>query len=963
MARAIISPKFHAWDRNGKPLAFGKVYTYQARTNIPKATYQSEDQVVPNTNPVILNGEGYANVYLDGSYKIVVKDKNENEIWTADPVTQGAGDGDTYSQFTLTGFYSSPTQVDVLGDYTAAILQGMYLTIGTRKANGKTKTKTTTVVSSTYDEVEGKTTIVTADPIVTTEIEFVSVTNWPFEQIATIDEFVESTDQTLITPQGRTEFTMHGIVTTAFSKTASVPINNGEWEENIVFNAYNEFMVYNGQAYKPKPTTTLPYVSTVTPDLAQVEPFSDLNTSNVSEVQNQVTGLFVWPVNTNLTAQVGDILSAGTNALRDSNLNRIFKLSEEASGQITALDFNAGTATIGGVNLSLNLYQPLDSSTGTVAYTQTDKSPIENMIDDFNLNPIAKAVGTIIKTGGTTWRYDDQTGPITIDNFHVFGAVNVMDCGAVGDGLTDDSDAIEYAFSIVKSGGAVFFPKTRWAQTGGLEPQYLITRDIVITRADLGIYGDTSSEYTTGILCNTPNVKMFNFKNPGSRISNLAFFGNGSNTEFGTTTGIYIDRRDNGDSDNFANLDFIVDQCLFFDCGTGVHGFGRNVNVVDCLFTHLKVSIRCSSWIPAVPDPILGTKEHVDIRGWRIRGNRFHSNGWQYNYPGSVEVPPSTFGTWDSLCIQMPTDSDNFRHCEVVDNNADRGCSMFYRGMVSGLTMMSNTFHDFNGALIYGLTTTQGAKDVQNEYPSKICDNHLVLRESYDQPYDVPKTFGIIISDCDNLTLDNNTIRNTLQEAVKLNNCNDLSFCEMTLINAGQEVLQTTAFPAATFEDCEGLNISAPTVKNTYGQSSFNTIGLNFIGTCRDVGLENINIKGATQKTNVTPVQLKGADSYSVGFVNPTLNTPFTYNSGPGYNRLFSGETVVNLRVLGNGAASGTVIFTLPAGCRPAQDVKQNGVGSTEPATINIGSNGDVTLTYTGSASPLYAIDMQFPSQ
>tara|TARA_R110002012_G_scaffold262505_1_gene444810 strand:+ start:13845 stop:16196 length:2352 start_codon:yes stop_codon:yes gene_type:complete len=87
MAVAIIGPKFYAWDRNGLPLAFGKVYTYQARTNDPKPTFQSEDGLVENTNPVILNGEGYANIYLDGSYKIVVKDSDDNEIWTADPVT------------------------------------------------------------------------------------------------------------------------------------------------------------------------------------------------------------------------------------------------------------------------------------------------------------------------------------------------------------------------------------------------------------------------------------------------------------------------------------------------------------------------------------------------------------------------------------------------------------------------------------------------------------------------------------------------------------------------------------------------------------------------------------------------------------------------------------------------------------------------------------------------------------
>lgn len=87
MAVAMIGPKFYAWDRNGKPLAFGKLYTYQARTNTPKDTYQSEDQVVPNSNPVVLNGEGYANIYLDGSYKMVLKDKDENEIWSSDPVT------------------------------------------------------------------------------------------------------------------------------------------------------------------------------------------------------------------------------------------------------------------------------------------------------------------------------------------------------------------------------------------------------------------------------------------------------------------------------------------------------------------------------------------------------------------------------------------------------------------------------------------------------------------------------------------------------------------------------------------------------------------------------------------------------------------------------------------------------------------------------------------------------------
>jgi hypothetical protein len=115
MSVAMIGPKFYAWDRNGKPLAFGKLYTYQARTNTPKDTYQSEDQIVANTNPVILNGEGYANVYLDGAYKMVLKDKDENEIWSSDPVSSNSP-----SEWTLclAATYVSTTILKVAGNFT-----------------------------------------------------------------------------------------------------------------------------------------------------------------------------------------------------------------------------------------------------------------------------------------------------------------------------------------------------------------------------------------------------------------------------------------------------------------------------------------------------------------------------------------------------------------------------------------------------------------------------------------------------------------------------------------------------------------------------------------------------------------------------------------------------------------------------------------------------------------------------
>ena len=131
MSAAMIGPKFYGFGKDGTPLAFGKLYTYQARTNAPKDTYQSEDQEVANTNPVILNGEGYANVYLDGSYKVVLKDSDDNEIWSADPVTAQVAEEWINC---LAATYLSPTSFSVTGNHAAEFDTGRRLRIDSNTA-------------------------------------------------------------------------------------------------------------------------------------------------------------------------------------------------------------------------------------------------------------------------------------------------------------------------------------------------------------------------------------------------------------------------------------------------------------------------------------------------------------------------------------------------------------------------------------------------------------------------------------------------------------------------------------------------------------------------------------------------------------------------------------------------------------------------------------------------------------
>lgn len=92
---ASIAPygKYIGFDENGNLLAGGKLYTYEAGTTTLKPTYTTAAGNVANTNPVILDASGLANVWLgDGGYKFTLNDSADNLIFTVDNV---GGSSDT----------------------------------------------------------------------------------------------------------------------------------------------------------------------------------------------------------------------------------------------------------------------------------------------------------------------------------------------------------------------------------------------------------------------------------------------------------------------------------------------------------------------------------------------------------------------------------------------------------------------------------------------------------------------------------------------------------------------------------------------------------------------------------------------------------------------------------------------------------------------------------------------------
>lgn len=88
MAQLAGSLKQSFTDATGAPLVGGKLYTYQAGTSTPLSTFTDQTETAQNTNPIILDSRGECDVWLGtNSYKFVLKDANDNVIWTVDNVS------------------------------------------------------------------------------------------------------------------------------------------------------------------------------------------------------------------------------------------------------------------------------------------------------------------------------------------------------------------------------------------------------------------------------------------------------------------------------------------------------------------------------------------------------------------------------------------------------------------------------------------------------------------------------------------------------------------------------------------------------------------------------------------------------------------------------------------------------------------------------------------------------------
>ena len=101
MASVLLSPVGNSGqiftDNNGVPLAGGLIYTYQAGSSSPLATYTSNNGTTANANPIVLDANGRVSneVWLltGYSYKFIIQTATGTSLQTLDniyPILQNA---------------------------------------------------------------------------------------------------------------------------------------------------------------------------------------------------------------------------------------------------------------------------------------------------------------------------------------------------------------------------------------------------------------------------------------------------------------------------------------------------------------------------------------------------------------------------------------------------------------------------------------------------------------------------------------------------------------------------------------------------------------------------------------------------------------------------------------------------------------------------------------------------------
>jgi parallel beta-helix repeat protein len=239
--------------------------------------------------------------------------------------------------------------------------------------------------------------------------------------------------------------------------------------------------------------------------------------------------------------------------------------------------------------------------------------------------------------------------------------VSVKDFGAKGDGVTDDTVAIQNAVNACSAGSTLLFPL-------GI---YLISSTITIATASVMLKGVSNPEYIT-----VPTIKMtsgsnfmFDCTNAGVVFEGLKFLGNGiTYGASSTVNGVRCSAASGTDCDNYFN------SCSFVYLNKCVEVKGKNVNAVNTLFSNSLYGLYLDR----------NSAVAADFRGLSVTGCRFHSLGG---------ASTAAYGIY----VASYAAEANFRELIFVGNYVDDSYAAIY-GCINSATITGNMFTRMRGA-------------------------------------------------------------------------------------------------------------------------------------------------------------------------------------------------------------------------------------------------------------------------
>lgn len=121
----LLAVKSKFTDRSGKPLNGGLVYTYVAGTTNLKPSYSNSEATIPNTNPVVLDANGGANIYIKGAYSFRVTTSDGELLENGDRDTTQVADSNTADSYAVAQINNAITLFGGIPDQQDTALLGL----------------------------------------------------------------------------------------------------------------------------------------------------------------------------------------------------------------------------------------------------------------------------------------------------------------------------------------------------------------------------------------------------------------------------------------------------------------------------------------------------------------------------------------------------------------------------------------------------------------------------------------------------------------------------------------------------------------------------------------------------------------------------------------------------------------------------------------------------------------------